>query len=48
MKLNDYKAQLSNASDSLKEKLLAAAERELSGPEFWALRECAFPDLEVC
>ncbi len=48
MKFNDYKAQLANASDSMKEKLLTAAEQELSSPEFWALRRYAFPDLEVC
>lgn len=48
MKFNDYKALLANASDSLKEKLLTAAEQELSAPEFWALRGYAFPDLEVC
>lgn len=48
MKINDYKALLANASDCLKEKLLATAEQELSTPEFWELRSYAFPDLEVC
>lgn len=44
----NYKTLLTNASDALKEKLLATAEQELSASEFWALRRYAFPDLEVC